>query len=310
MNKIYGLLFLLITIHTSGQSIKDDFPSIIENKRTDKHIQLKGTKILIALPTDYKYNKENARYYNNKLCIECQDINMSYSLVKSNFTKDKLESKVGAVDVFKNIKVNTYDALYYESSNKYSKNNNVVIMFGDDSFMVMIEGVYKASDNEGKEELKRIFSTITYEKSLDNNPLENANFSFDLAITNFKYVLTNNDFYVYSKDGNVFPSNSFIIGEKTDVLKDNAQSYAYELLKTEEINGINLNSKKITKAKIGDYVAYTLETGFQYKDKSGTFYLVVLVGGKSFIVFAGNALDDTDENLIKFKKTVESIKIK
>ena len=101
----------------------------------------------------------------------------------------------------KPIKYNGYDAIYISGPSKTDGETKLGLYFGDETFIMMIVGVYQTSDKAAKDELNKIFSTSYYDKSFDFNPLELANFKFDESITGFKYVATMGNMFMYSPNG-------------------------------------------------------------------------------------------------------------
>jgi hypothetical protein len=86
--------------------------------------------------------------------------------------------------------------------------------------------------------------------------------------------------------------------------------YAENLLSRYEKNGIMLDNKTITTTKINNHPAYVLETKIKYEKQEGIMYQVVLEMENTTILFMASTYTDLDNYLKKFKKTVETIKMK
>lgn len=313
---VINLVLILITFTSCGQKSKNDFPNQIQTKKTNKHVRIEGTKVSAIIPSEFQYIRELARYQKNEnLYVQVMESNASNFIeAKPNFTKEAIESKGAKIDVLNNIKLNEYEAVYFEGPSKYPDEMKIGLVFGDESFVVTIAGVCKTADTEGKKELQEIFKSIYYEKSLQLDPLELANFEFDQTITNFKHAMTVSNMFIYAENGKSDIQNplasTFQIQVMPPMSEEKAENYANDLPWRYEQNGMKLNTKTITKTKINNHTAYVLETKTSYDNKEGAMYQAVLVFDNTTIVFIGGAQNDIENYITKFKKTVESIKIK
>lgn len=311
-----NLILILTTITSCGQKSDSEFPNEIKTTKTDQHTRVKGTKVYGIMPTDFQYIKELARYQkNDKLYVQVVESNASNFIeAKPNFTKQAIEAKGAKIDVLNNIKLNEFEAIYGEGPSKYPDETKLMLIFGDESFVVMVGGVCKTADTEGKKELQEIFKSIYYDKSLQIDPLELANFEFDQTITNFKYAMTASNMFMYAQNGTNDAqnptANAIQIGVMPQMTEEKAESYSNDLPWRFEQSGIKLDSKTISKTKINNHTAFVLETKIEFANKVGVLYQAVLVYENTTILFMANAYNDIDNYLTKFKKTAETIKIK
>jgi hypothetical protein len=316
MKLILNCILVLTSLFSYSQKNKEDFQNQIRTVKTDEHVRVKGTKNYLLIPDEYQYVKELARYQKNEntyvQIIETNTSNFSQS--KSSFTREGIEAKGAKVHVLKNIKLNKFEAIYLEGPSKYPNETKLSLIFGDETFFVMIVGVCKSDDLEGKKELQKILKSVYYDKSLQIDPLELANFEFDASITNFKYAATASNIFMYSdkgKDGLQDPDANIlqitIMPEMTD---EDAAYFANDLLWRYEKNGLKLKSKNIIKTSINNRTAYELESKVNAENKEGMMYQVVLLFEGTTIVLMATASSDQDNYLAKFKETAKSIKIK
>lgn len=311
-----NFILILTTFASCGQKSNADFPAHVQTTKTGKHTRVKGTKVYGIMSADFQYIKELARYQkNDNLYVQVIESNASnFIQAKPNFTRQTIEAKGAKIDVLNNIKLNEFEAIYGEGPSKYPDETKLMLIFGDESFVVMITGVCKAADTKGKKELQEIFKSIYYDKALQLDPMELANFEFDQTVTNFKYAMTASNTFMYTENGkddaqNPF-ANAFQIQVMPQMTEEKAEIYANDLPWRYEKNGIQLESKIITKTKINNDTAYVLETKIKYDSKDGVMYQAVLLFDSTTILFAANAYKDLDSYLTKFKKTAETIKIK
>lgn len=306
---------LIAVFNSCAQDKQTGFPDQINTKKTDGHQRILGTKIFAIIPTDYQYIKELARYQkNDKLYVQFIESNASSFIeAKPNFSREVIESKGASIDVLKDIACNEFECIYGEGPSKYPSETKLMMIFGDKNFVVMIAGVCKNSDTEGKTELQEIFKTVFYEKALEINPMELADFDFEMSITNFKYAMTASNMFMFTENGKSDAqnptANSMNIGMMPQMTETKAEEYANDLPWRFERSGIKLENKDIRKQKIGEYTAFVLDTKIEFQNKDGILYQAVLVGKEKCILFMGSAYNDLDNYSTKYKKTVESIKI-
>lgn len=311
---VINLVLILIAITSCGD--KNDFPNQIQTKKTNKHIRIEGTKVFGIIPSDFRCIRELGRYQKNKnLYVQIIESNASnFTEAKPNFTKQNIEANGSQIGVLSPTKLNEYEAIYLEGPSNDPDETKIMLVFGDKSFVVTIVGVCKTTDTEGKEELQKIFKSIYYDKSLQLDPLELANFEFDQTITNFKYAMTASNIFIYAENGESDIQNPlaniFQIQVMPQMTEEQAEHYANDLSWRYEQDGVKLNIKTITKTKINNRTAYVLETKTSNDNNKGALYQAVLVFENTTIVFIGVAQHDTDDYLTKFKKTAKSIRLK
>ena len=315
---IFNIILVLLTINSFGQQNENEFPSQIKTTKQGEHIRIKGTKVFAIVPSDFQYIKELTRFQKNedkKLYFQIIESNASsFIQAKPNLSRQVMEAKGAKIDYYKQIQFNEFEGIYFEGPSKYPGETKLMLTFGDNSFVVMVVGVCKSVDFKGKKELQSIMKQIYYDKDLEIDPLELANFEFNTSITNFKYSMTVSNFFMYSQNGKIDvqnpTANSFQIGAMPQMTLDDANSFSKDLLWRYEQSGIALDSKKIKETKINNYPAFVLETKIKQQNKNGIMYQAFLVGENSCILFMGSAYCDLNSLLTKYKDTVESIKIK
>lgn len=312
---VFATLFLFI-LKSYGQEKSDEFPNEIVVSKTKNHIRVEGSKAFIIVPNGYEYFRELSRYQKNeKLYIQVVEPSMgSFSEAKPNFSRKVMESQGAKIDILKDIKINSFNGIYGEGPSKYPGETKLMLVIGDDDFLIMIVGVCKTDDLKGKRELQEIFKSIFYEKSFALNPLELADFDFDKSITEFKYEGNMSNIFMFSDSrqstSENSPGNTISIGVMTRMSNFKAEEYSNDLLWRYENSRMKLSNKLIKMIKINSYNAFVLETEIEAEKEKGILYQVVLIGENKTILFIGFAFSNLESMLNKYKKTVKSIKIK
>lgn len=302
---------------TSCSNGQNSFPDNISVVKTEKLKRLKGTKLFVATPDTYKPMEGMVRLQrDNDTYFQAIEIpNSNFNDYKNKLTKEAIESQGAKVDINKPIKYNGYDAIYISGPSKTEGETKIGLYFGDETFIMMIVGVYQTSDKAAKDELNKIFSTSYYDKSFDFNPLELANFKFDESITGFKYVATMGNMFMYSPNGkadlntqqDISPMFQIATLEAPIFLK--AKEFLDYTISRYSVQGIETRKVKKQDISINGEQAYevTMET-IDKDNKKGNLYQVIIHKGANAVLFLG-ADNEQGKWLHKFKATAQTIKM-
>jgi hypothetical protein len=287
----------------------------INTTKNDKLTRIMGSRLFLNSPKDYQYIKNLSRFQkSDNQYLQVIEANNSFLQAKANMTKEVIEQKGAKVDVWKKVKVNAYDGIYFEGPSKKPGETKIMLSFGDNDFVVMVVGVCATSDEAGKDELKNIFKTVYFDKSFTINPLELANFEFDQSITQFKYATTASNIFFYNKSGSANVNNNFEpaiqVGALPQMKPENAQALFNDILRRIELSGIKVESKKIESSTINNYPSLKLETPMTIQGKNGFLYQVILMGQSSSVLFMSSTTEDIQKYKDEFIRTSKTIRIK
>jgi len=287
----------------------------IKTTKTDNLTRVMGSRLFINSPKEYQYIKNLSRLQkNDNQYLQVIEINNSFLQAKANMTREVMEQKGAKVDIWKQVKVNDYDGIYFEGPSKSPGETKIAVSFGDNDFVTMVVGVCKTSDEAGKEELKSMLHSIYFDKSFAINPLELANFDFDQNITQFKYATTASNIFFYNKSGTTVPNNNteptIQVGALPQMPSENAQALMNDIIRRLELSGMKLESKTIESTTINNYPSLKLETAINIEGKTGFFYQALLIGQSSGVLFMASTTEDIVKYKDEFARTANSISIK
>lgn len=312
------LIIFLITLSFIGcsQNLDDNFPNKINTKKTGRHSRIPGTKIFADVPPDYKYIDNLSRYQKDEnLYFQIIESNASnIKQVKSNLTVEKIESTGASIDILKDIKLNNIEGIFGDGPSKKNNERKASLIFGDNNFVVIVTGVYPENSPQKREEILEVFKNLYYQKELDLDPFELANFDFDESITDYKYAMTISNLFLFNEDGdpkseNDF-SNSINIGSMPHMSIKKSQEFIRSIIINAENSGNLIKSKNIESTQIGDYSASILDTKIEIQNKEGIIYIALLNGPESSVIFIGTAFEKMNELAKKYRETVKTIEIK
>lgn len=309
--------FLLLSLTACGQTsttakINED----ISNTKTNKHINIPGTRLYIIPPPNFKV----ASTFIGLQKGETSMFNI-YDLVGGNintnaatFSKAEFERQGAKVFDFKEIKVDGFSGKYIHMQGDASA-KSYSIVFGDTTFTTMIMTIYPVGDEKTGNEIINSLNTIFYDKNKKINPFETANFTLDDKDSKFKFFQYNANLYIYTVGGteNKEDKDAPVI-LVSQLPKDNtmtAKSIADMMISKAQQYGLtNPELKNTTNDKINDYETYQTEVYGQMQGKPSLLFYCVLTKGDKAIVIQGISKKDIQTNIEEFKKIANTVRIK
>ncbi|THU37976.1 hypothetical protein FAM09_14910 [Niastella caeni] len=313
----FAILFISCIGFSFCSSGQESFPDKIMVAKSDKLKRVKGTRLFVSTPDNYKPIESMVRMQrDDNTYFQVLEIpNTNFLEYKGSLTKEAIESKGAKVDIDKPVKYNGFDAIYFSGPSKTDGETKLGLAFGDQDFVVMLVGVCKTPDKTAMDELNKIFSTSYYDKSFDLNPLELASFKFDGSITGFKYASSMGNVFIYTPNGKEdlnkqqddLPIFQFSTIEAPTFSK--AKEFLDYTISRYSVQGIQMSD--ITKKDISINGNPAYEVTIKAKDANNnttSLYQVIIHKGTKAILFLGS---DTKNGkwLDKFKATVQSIQL-
>jgi hypothetical protein len=312
IKSLISFLFLFTVIISFGQKI-------IDNKLSETHIAVKGTKISLIPPEDFTKatNFNGFEEEESSSSIMVLDLPGSYaeisgSLTKANFAKQGVEA-----EKIEELIVNGLPALlitgqqlaYGEVFGKY------ILVFGTEKETIIINGAFPKEFEELGPEIKKAMLSIYYEREKILDPFENLDFSVDPKGTKLKFA------------GNVSGSLLFTVDAQIPTLSDDKTN----LIVAKSISAINPDDKKafaINRFKqtplTVEKIEYTQEIsiddlpGYEIlaegKDnKTGeiqSIYQVILFTDTVYYMLLGTSNDKSETSIADIKKVIMSFRRK
>ena len=311
------LPFLLFNIFFSCTEPKrEDFTSI-QTSKTKQHIRVAGTKVWVVAPEEYEHVEELARYQKKeKLYFQVMEMPASFEEAKANLSREAIEAQGAQVDVYQEIKVNNYDAIYFEGPSKYPGETKLGIWFGNETVVASMVGVCKNSDVEGKEELIQIIRTVFYDEAFELDPFELANFTFNKDSFDFEFNTKINTMFIFSPNGAADTIEhkevpGITIAPLPFMSKDAAQNYTNELIQRYETQQrATFLSEEITELELADQTALVLKATIEMEGQVSYLYQTIILGEESSLLFIGTCAKDVEPNMNAFERAVRALRFK
>ena len=167
---IISLIFIITLFINCRYNNDKEFPSQIHTTKTERHIRIKGTNVFALIPTDYNYIENLVRFQknNNQYIQFTVSKSLNFTKNKSKFTAKELEKKYGRkIDFLCDVKLNEFDAIYFEGPSTFPNKTELAFIFGDTTFFVMISGFCQTADKEGKKEIQEIIKLNVFKRIKD-----------------------------------------------------------------------------------------------------------------------------------------------
>lgn len=317
MYKILLSVFLITLVACKQKSpAGDKINANIENSKTNKHINIPGTRLYIVPPPGFTVSQTPAGLKKGGTSMitvtELTDGNF-YSNAAS-FNKAGFEQRGIKTFDYQEIKVNGYPAKYVSLQGDSSA-RMYWLVFGDSSFSTMVMGVYQANDEVTGKQILGALNTICYDKNKKIDAFEAAAFSLDDKQSKFKFFHYATNMYVYTIGGVDNKNDSdapFLVITQMPIVKGmKAKNVGDMLLSKMQGYGLsNATIKNASQEKINGYDAYEAEVHGQMQNRNGMIYQCVIANGDNVITMQGIAKNDFDENLAAFKSLAHTIKIR
>lgn len=308
--------FLLLSLVSCAQKSKDTINPSIENSKTNKHVNIPGTRLYIVPPANFSIASSFVGLQKG----ETSTFNI-FDLVGGNFntnaakfSREGFEREGIKVFDFKEISVNGFPAKFISMQGDMAS-RTFGLVFGDTTFSTMIMAVYPADDKVTGEDIVESLNTIWYDKDKKIDPFETARYTLDDQGSKFKFFQYNAGFHLYTIDG---------VEQKED--EDEAMLMVMQFPKEQTATVKSIAEMMIGKMgqyglsnprieispvqEVNGYDAYEAVAYGEIEGNKSLIYYCIVARGDIAIVMQGIAKKDMETNLKEFRNLSSTIKLK
>lgn len=314
MNRIILTLLTCMTLSVCGQKEAEKIAN--ENVKTEKHVNIPGTRLYIVPPNGFKIATSFfGLQQGDNSAIQIYDlVGGNYYTNAATFSKEAFEQQGAKVFNYEESKFNGFPAkCIFMQGNPNSK--TISMVFGDTTFSVMILAIYPSTDDKTGEQIQNAIKSIYYDKNLKVDPFASASFTLDETKSIFKFANSASGTFIYSIGGvdkQAYLDEPFIT--VTTVPKDPANSekdIAEMLILGLENNGLTEKElKNISTANVNGQTAYEVEVYGKNQGLSNLIYILIVADQDKVVAIQGIVTSDFDTNLIEIKKLAKTIILK
>lgn len=312
---MYKLFLLLLTCYSfsiAGQTKIQDIKTI----KTEKHVNIPGTRLFIIHPPDFKIataftglQKENAA------TLQVYDlVGGNYYTNAASFSKEAFEKKGATVFDYKEIKVNDFPAKCIFMQNNQNR-KAISLVFGDTTFSTMIMALYQTSDDKTEQLIQNMINSIYYDKNFKIDPFATAIFKLDESKSIFKFSKFTSGMYMYSIGGKAKQSykDEPFVTVSTMPKEPAMDAKSISDLLTASIEKYGLTEKKVKTSSdktINGYNAYEVEIDGKMNGSPCAIYQLIVTAQDKALAIQGILNTDFENNLKEIKKLAHTIQFK
>ncbi|MFT3796590.1 hypothetical protein [Flavobacterium sp.] len=289
---------------------------LIGSTNAQNQISVIGTKCSLTPPEGFTTASNFSGFQNvsNGASIMVSELPSSYFEMRDGFTAEALKSRGMILKSKEKVSFNGKEATYFKISQAangitYLKQ---ILMFGDDSKTIMINGIYPESAKEIENEIKASLFSTTYSETQNDNPFDAVKFSIDTKETGYKFVKYLSGSLLYSEDGKLPTEKGIlIVGPSVGKFPDsNHKQYSIDRLKKLP-NGENTKVREINSITIDNLNGYEIiADGKNENSQDELVYQVMLYNKSEYYLLVGQASNDQKKNLEAFKAIAKTFKLK
>jgi hypothetical protein len=312
MKKINVLLGFLISvlIMSCSDSKKIDLgiPDNVVVDTTQAFEKFPSTNIFIVPPPNYildkqllRFSKDDTTYIQIVQIPAHTGFEKTKDLMEQKYTNLVLTGQTSPEYYKKEFKLNGYNALmYYAPDDEKPGREQIVILFGDSTFITMAAGEMPADQPETRKEIVTSLLTLYVNKNVKIDP-EAPNFTLDVSNTEFKFNSASSQLFFYTIGGKGDPTQDINANEimliPLPAMNDSEQikSYSATMLDKFKNNGVEIASSSDSDLTINGNYAHEIMFEGTIKDKPISVCQVITSNQNSSVVFIGTLYDRQDQ---------------
>ena len=311
MNRLFLILIIGTTLFSCSRRTKTEIKDI-DNVKTDKHINIPGTRLFIVPPADFKIATSFIGLQkDDNTIVQIYDYSdANYYTYATDFNKEEFEKSGAKVFEYKEFKVNNYPAKYIFMQNNANQ-NAISLLFGDSTFLTIIEADYPSLDSG--DEIQQLINTIYYDKNIKIN---DSFFVLDDRKSIFKFSKTadgNLMYYVGGGDKRLNNNEPFIFVSRPIKQKFSLEDVSKNGISfLEEYYGLtDVRLDNVSTENVNGLPAYEVNVyGKMQEGGNILIYQLTIYAKDKYFSIRGIAKSDFDNNLREFKNLARTIKLK
>lgn len=314
----FFLMLLFLTVTSCGSKKSDrttDTEKVVT--KSSAHINIQGTHVYIIPPGGFKASTGSMKgFIKDETTTFLSVTEFKGHSFESEIQKNSAEKmRQQGLSVFleKETMVGSYKGRLMRIGD--GKTSTVwQLVFGDDSFAVMVMGIYPSHDELSGKQIAEAIETVVYDKDMVVDEMAGMNYSIKPNDSRYKYLKMQAGLAIYSLDGNADLKNddiTFLVLSQVPRENASAEALAETALASTLRNGFtNPSVKRKGFLTINNNSAYEMEVECMSKGQSVTVYIVAVVKENTAITVQGLAKYDIEKTISGFKQFADAIVIK
>jgi hypothetical protein len=324
MKKYYFLIItvILISCQSKGQDHKITIPKQVKVENLSEKIEVKGTRILIDKPEDYKYYPSTNRFQKSEnnyfqiIDIPGQNYNKAIPGIINKLESQKQQG--GEVRFMEKFKLGSYNA--FIGCGPQGETEQLIMSFGDDSFSALFISVYP-NNYETRKKITDLALSLYVNKNTKVDLSKNLHYSLDLKNSKFKLSTVNSNAGIYTLNGKTLTTENSIqdyFFVNTMPVPNNFDLKQFADRITDKLKDNKFENQKITKFEIesqdkslkGENKEIKILINAKLENKDFKMYAYFKETPKGIIQFFGVDFESDSKRIEEYKSITNKIILK
>jgi hypothetical protein len=311
------MLFVSL-IAKAQDSISVTINEKLENTRTSRHVNVRGTRLYLIPPIGFTYSSKRSGFTN-----DVSSSIVAYDTIIENYFENNITNIVSRIEKRgdkildkKSVTVQGYIGMFMTLQIS-RKTQMHVLLFGGKKTYTQIYMPFSSCCKQYADELLQSLNTIWYDKQTVLHPLDTAGFILQDKFSIYQYFGydTNLNQYSYTINGKADSMDGSLpfvaISRQPTVSENNLATTAFELEKkmVSKYQMVNAVKKNFVSSKINGAALYQFETYGQINGVEALWHCCIITDGNQTFVFEGFSKTDLENSLTEFKKLAATFRI-
>lgn len=287
--------------------------------KSAEHQNLPQTKLYLKIPAGYtlipdliRFQKTDSAYIQATEFPDANFFDGKKSLLKA---LDSIETNHTKLTQKNEFSIGPYKALFYRGNDTRPGLEQLIIMFGDESFTAMITGIAPIENEVIRQEIFNAMLSVYYDKATEVKYDKNDIYEVDLLESNLKLAYNMSQLSIYTLNdekplNNPTTDQVMIMTLPGMNSFDQIQQYSRSMLDRFKNNRINITTVKEATIAINGLKSHEIIFEGDFNGKTLKCYQVVLANQNHTVVFNGVTYTNNKELFEQFKRIAQTIKIK
>ena len=317
-------IFCILCWNCEAQSGRDlAIPAVVAVERTGSTTRLPGTNTFIHQPAGYALNKQLIRLQKNEgVYIQLMQLPLVSNFeAKRKEMEDYFQRAVAAgkleKEYYKRVfTLGEFDALLiYGKDDKKEGFEQMVLLFGDNTFVNMVVGEFPADQPLVRKEILDGLLSMYVDKAVPIDPTELANFLIKTDSTVFKFFGAASQMFYYTVGGKGDPmqnpyESQIMVQALPAMQEDELRSYAVKTIYNYRLMGMRIPTYSGKDTTLNGQYAYQITFEGSFNGKKNDAYQVVTGNKNGSVLFLGGLYDRPEELMPQVRAIAGTLRMK
>lgn len=312
LKQIGTLIFLLFSLTVFSQTS-------INNKQSEKHKNINGTKISLIPPQGFisAQNFIGLQQAESGSSIMVLDVPGPYSEISAGLNAENLLSNGVEVSLIEQLTINELPGMLITGKqraygNTYSK---YILVFGNETETIMMNGVFPENMNKFGAEIKKSMLSVIYDAGLELDPFAVLDYTIDVSQTKLKFASSMSGSLIFTVDGKVptaseDKTNLIVTKSFNTVTPEDKKQFCINRIKNTPVDIQNIEyTNEISVDGMNGYEIYA-KAKSKNADTPENIYQVILFSDDLYYILISTSNDETAESVNEAKKAIVTLKRK